>query len=376
MKQYFLSSSRTTVIATGVLTLLIAVRGKAQEGAAVTCGEFVRCGAPTHEHAAAGRGLTCLRRFGDKIYIGYGNWDRNTGPVGVLCYCLKRELFERGPMLATEAIDQMRVMAGNLYVLEVDSTSWIVGSSHVHAFDGKNWRKTRIPYAQHIFDMTEHCGRLYVAYQHMARQQVGRHRVCVIDPERGFQADSFGQPESGRFTRMVTIGDRMVVFPVRSPASIFDGEVWADMEKDGRVGSVVTAAEAGERLCLIVCNAGKYHGIRGGATLWAMTEACVEVRKIDPPPGSVVDVKYYNGQFYVLSRSQDLCGAIGCRDREWRASIHATVDGEVWTDVAKACLDARPLSLELGSNRCFVGLDNGELWARSYLAPWPEAEHR
>jgi len=120
-------------------------------------------GQPTADKRVAARKINELMLFEDRLYLGHGDWFKNTGPTDVIYYDFARREFIKEYTVDEEAIVRYRRYGNRLYLPGTDSKeSWEFGSLYVHEASG--WKKHRtIPRSVHVFDFAEFAGRWYVA---------------------------------------------------------------------------------------------------------------------------------------------------------------------------------------------------------------------
>ena len=120
-------------------------------------------GQPTADKGEVARKINELMLFGDRLYLGHGDWHKNTGPTDVIYYDFDREEFVKEFTVDEEAIVRYRRCGNRLILPGTDSTeSWEFGNLYVHEASG--WKKYRtIPRGLHVFDFAEYTGRWYVA---------------------------------------------------------------------------------------------------------------------------------------------------------------------------------------------------------------------
>lgn len=115
------------------------------------------------QSSARGRSIATLSPFGSRLFLGYGDFTDNTGPITPVAYAVERAAFEAGPPLETEELLDFQVHAGRLFAAELDPRGdETLGS--VFRFDpGADWREMPdIPDAVHTFGMAEFGGQLFV----------------------------------------------------------------------------------------------------------------------------------------------------------------------------------------------------------------------
>ena len=114
-----------------------------------------------------------LQTWQGRIYLGYGDWDINKGPVRIWYYTPTAGVFvsetvyvsETRPtaLVDEEAIDRYVIISGDLYIPGTDPLdSWNFGNFYRN--DGTGWVKYRtIPLGIHAFDLASYGGELFVA---------------------------------------------------------------------------------------------------------------------------------------------------------------------------------------------------------------------
>ena len=120
-------------------------------------------GRPTADKGAVGGRINELMIFEDRLYLGHGDWHRNTGVTDVVYYDFRQQEFVKEFTVDDEAVVRYRRYGNRLFLPGTDSTeSWEFGNLYVH--DAQGWKKHRtIPRGLHVFDFAEYGGRWYVA---------------------------------------------------------------------------------------------------------------------------------------------------------------------------------------------------------------------
>lgn len=103
----------------------------------------------------------CL--YGNKLYVGDGDYSSNTGPVKVMAYDLASGKWETSGTLPDEAIRRFIILNGKLTVPGTDPRAdWDFGNYYV--FENGTWTTVRtIPEGIHNFDMIEFDGKIFAA---------------------------------------------------------------------------------------------------------------------------------------------------------------------------------------------------------------------
>jgi len=104
-----------------------------------------------------------LEVFDDRIFIGMGDYDANTGPIDIVNYNTLTGQFETPYANApTEATEAIRNLDGHLYVLMTDPQGY-EGPAFVHSYQGSYNIAATIRSSAHYFDLTKQGNRLYLA---------------------------------------------------------------------------------------------------------------------------------------------------------------------------------------------------------------------
>ena len=132
-------------------------------------------GNPVAAEDYSARHIWDLQTWQGRIYLGYGDWDINKGPVRIWYYTPTASVFfsetvyvsETRPaaMVDEEAIDRYVIIDDDLYIPGTDpisTNSWDWGNFYHN--DGAGWVKHRtIPLGIHAFDLASYGGELFVA---------------------------------------------------------------------------------------------------------------------------------------------------------------------------------------------------------------------
>lgn len=96
-----------------------------------------------------------------KLYLGAGDYSRNTGPTSIWCYDIKSEEWLRSGMVNDEAILRFVKIGNELMAPGTDpKEGWMLGNYYVLKEDG--WETVRkIPKAVHMYDIVEFDGGLF-----------------------------------------------------------------------------------------------------------------------------------------------------------------------------------------------------------------------
>ena len=130
-------------------------------------------GNPIADRPYTARGIRDLQVWRGRVYLGYGDWYANLGPIDIWYYDpIASDFFTETVYVSPErpaapvdeeSIDRYCVIDGDLYIPGTDPRdSWDFGNFYRN--DGTGWVKKRtIPAGLHAFDMRRFQGWLFVA---------------------------------------------------------------------------------------------------------------------------------------------------------------------------------------------------------------------
>ena len=118
----------------------------------------------------------------NRVYLGYGDYHRNVGPVTVTYFDPVSGRFIDEATLPEEQISRFHIFDGLLYIPGLDSKeSWEFGS--FYRWQTTGWQKYRtIPNGVHVFEITKFQGKLFVSIGTSAQTQP--HNLISADDGR------------------------------------------------------------------------------------------------------------------------------------------------------------------------------------------------
>ena len=129
---------------------------------------FVDLGVPTAVAAqttAFGKRIHGLRDFDGRMFIEYGDWNANTGPIKLLCWDPATSTFVEEHELATEQV-RYRVIGTSLWALCMDPRGSNPPSYARRSAGSTTWTEVALPVEPvHVLDVAELNGVLYLATQ-------------------------------------------------------------------------------------------------------------------------------------------------------------------------------------------------------------------
>ena len=121
---------------------------------------------PAHEYYSHtnSRSIRKLKAFDNKIFMGLGDWDANTGPVKILYYDTITGKIETSGTINDEAVGDFNIIDGNLYTTGRDPRdAWEYGSYYVYNIENNNWDKhMHNTGCIHVFDIEKYHDKLFM----------------------------------------------------------------------------------------------------------------------------------------------------------------------------------------------------------------------
>jgi hypothetical protein len=285
-----------------------------------------------------GRKIIELEAIGDEVYVGYGDYGANTGPI-TLSKTEEGGGYSPIATLATEAVMRIQSIGGKVVVPFTDPRS----SEDIAS--GEPWLTNSSLGATHAYDaVTRSGGDVWVAGSKDRSAMLWR----SVDGGTSWQIALEIAPTRAEYCRFyfaATYRSNLVVQPKCDfstyPAYSFDGSSWSEVPGL----------------------------ISGRATGWNPVEFSGQLLLQSGPPGSLSDLIAYDGarvtsllpvlDYEVVGNS---VYALTRRGRLMRTSDLAT-----WTEVATAPRDAS--SLAVHGRDVLVGTEGSEVWKSQNLVP-------
>lgn len=312
----------------------------------------------------------------DGIFLGSGDWERNTGPAPIwrLGYARDGQVqITEDYVVYGEAAERLRAIGGALYVPDMDPREdWNWGNLYIRS--AETWRKQRtIPNGIHTFDVREWRNKLYVT----CGTTLGAAIFTSADDGASWtrvSCDPVALVRELRFQQMCPVGEELLIMPAAANQGVWvlrpDGvlqprrlEVFPGVKTMSRVtatrlepfagGAVYTTSWfIGQENIFMDANGKPQH-----RPLYFLTDLqhgamAVELFK----EANVMDVKIEDGLCWVLTAAPEGEG--------FRGDIHSSPDLKIWQHIAGFSAEAVPWSMARLGDSFFIGLG-----ARSFKTP-------
>jgi hypothetical protein len=315
------------------------------------------------------KGIKCLKAWQDRIYIGYGSWSQNRGPVCINYYSPTDTKFvtetvyvdsenQNEIFLLEDSIDHYAVIWKKLYITGTDpmpnpnetkDQSWEWGNFYRN--DGDGWIKYRtIPNGVHNFDMIKKDGDLFAAIG------IGSEGVPLLRSADNGQnwVDAIGSSSIKRFNHLFKINDALYaitskgdpgkVYKYDNATQLFIETSWNLMPGDP--GAVACIATTDERI---------YYIKKGHNKVYTALpeEDGVELTKHNPDE-KIWDLKTKDQLLYMLATVEDgdnykagICKVVGTKNK-----------GNVYTT-----LPSEAISMEILNGTIYLGTKSGIIYS-------------
>jgi len=341
-------------------------------------------GNPIAGEEYSARHIWDLQTWRGRVYLGYGDWGANLGPVDIWYYtptatCFISETVYVSPTrpiarVDEEAIDHYVVIDGDLYIPGTDpKESWEWGNFYRN--DGTGWVKYRtIPGGVHCYDMAGYHGELFAGL-HATGAALMRSTNGGLTWTAAL-SEVVGYPHFHAFYEL----DDML-FVVEGLA----GDPWQPVVHRYQAPWFVTTT-----IALVPDRPADWVHIYGGVTTfggtalyvpWFWDEAITCTRPITAlyqaqPWQDGQHVAFFDGKHprdvvvagdwvYVLDAGGPRC-VWGSRPPDpagYTATVYASPDLATWLPVTAAHLPDTPNALEILGGYAYVGTYNGDIYA-------------
>ncbi len=126
--------------------------------------DYTELGIPLKEYYAMGTVSRCawdIEVYNNRLYVGSGDYDKNSGPVNMFYYDIKNKEWVSDGVLPDEEISRLFIFEDKLVASGIDpKDNWDYGN--FYSCDTEGWKTNRnIPGGIHNFDMVNFDGKLF-----------------------------------------------------------------------------------------------------------------------------------------------------------------------------------------------------------------------
>jgi hypothetical protein len=317
-------------------------------------------GNPIKDEPASARKIKDLQAWQGRVYLGYGDWNKNLGPVNVWYYQPDPCGFINEATLDDEnAIDRYVVIGDDLYIPGTDPReSWDYGNFYRNCNDGEGWQKFRtIPNGVHNFDMEKYKGKLFAA---LGTDGTHKEYALQYSEDDGNTWTSAVDAVSYRFLNLFKMNGKL--FAVAKDSTLYrfncteskftvrDTRLAPDWPSDSYTVKRVT--EVSDDVVLYIVNSSDV----SSPSIYKLQPG-EDGRKVPFFDGkNPCDIVAVNGRVYVLTE-----------ETSNTATVYTSTDLDNWTHVGSSfnCSGYSPKSLAIMGNYYYVGNTNGDMWADS-----------
>ena len=110
------------------------------------------------------RGIKALKAYDNKIFMGLGDYDKNTGPVKIIYYNTLTDKIESSGTLYDEEVKEFKIINDKLYTVGTDPRDdWGYGNYYIYNVETNIWDKYMFNDGWiHIFDIEGHNDKIFM----------------------------------------------------------------------------------------------------------------------------------------------------------------------------------------------------------------------
>lgn len=324
-------------------------------------GSFVLVGLhpdATNQSTGTGRTLAALAGFNGKLYAGFGDYNANTGPIGLRPFNPATGTFgSRLLNSQTDALYLFREIGGRLYAPDIDPVAGeSTGGYAVGSVNGatESWQHKSPVQVTHMYDIAAYGDSLWMAGSQGNNAVVWRSTDAGTNWSLSLSVPPSGSYSYVRIYGMGVYSNRLYVdvdAEARTRSHVFDGSGWSDGPALCPGGSFMSnpGVVAG---CMVYqsfeCGLGasRLYKFDGTSAAYVGTNSFFDYKIAGDRLYGLVGVYVPGGG----SAGMTLTGTL----------VQCTADLVNWEPVAAAPLAARSLALVNGG--LFLGGLNGQLW--------------
>jgi hypothetical protein len=317
-------------------------------------------GNPIPNEPDSAREIKDLQVWQGRVYLGYGDWKNNLGPVNVLYYQPNPGGFIEETTLDDEnAIDRYVVIDDDLYIPGTDpKESWEYGNFYRNCNDGNGWQKFRtIPNGVHNFDMEKYKGKLFAALG-----TDGDHKEYALQysEDGGNTWTSAVDAVSSRFLDLFKMNGKLFAVAKNSTLYRFNST-------DSKFAVIKT--RLAPDLPPHPYSVKRVTEVNDDVVLYIVKSAEVSspsIYKLQPDEDGR-KVPFFDGK-----KPRDIVAVNGCvyvltEATSHYATVYKSTDLDNWTQVGSiiGCNGYSPESMAVMGNYYYVGNANGDMWVDS-----------
>ena len=287
----------------------------------------------SRQPSRGGRRISTVEYLDGQVYVGFGDWGRNTGPIAVSSWEVETGAWRFHYEAATEAIERFRRIGGDLLLPYVDP----VEGGGADFARGPGWREERAGEGAgeafyHVFDAAETEAGLF-----LIGTRYGSGEALVRHWDGRSWSDSLlleGRPDWFWFGAV--LDGELVVQSREQGAFRYDGEAWRARPPLFASSSTRAVVSAGDRVAGIS---------RGGRGHLQVSDG--ERYRWDPRNDAIdLNLDQASGWVYLLRRG----------------ALERSRDLEAWETVSTE-LPVNATAVDVGGGFAWIGTARGQLWA-------------
>ena len=326
---------------------------------------YVELGIPSEEQYPTGiraRSPWDMAVWDGYLYVGGGDFDANTGPLGICRMNLETLSWETSDLLPEEEFNRFRVVNGQLTVPGIDpKEGWELGNYYV-LNDGTWTQKRVLPDGVHAFDIVEYDGKIFAGLgvpdgvSPIVVSLDGGETFTPVEIKKNGEVVDTTSQDTVRVYDFFTYGDRLYAsFIYGNPAPMVyelyryeDGCFTYDNKWAGKVARRAISYR-------MICEKAEYGGRLYLATgnLYVTTDLNEMTTVSFPYSASVFDLAIENGKLYALCARRQDDGNV--RISVWRKNGNSPTN---FVQLFNFSYPIAPLSLAVNDGAFYIGMSD------------------
>lgn len=318
------------------------------------------------------RSVHDLHLFEGRVYVGFGDWNRNRGPIQIWSFPADTggttTEFVKEFTVDDESVDIFRDYNGKLYVPGIDSADkvddqWALGNLYIKE-NGK-WRKLRtVPNGIHVLDAAALGKTLYVS----TGTETGAALFASKDDGQTWTRCQGPGAQEGGFSEILPVKETLFVTSFQPKLGAYQCRN-TTIERlflplatgyNGNRGEIYRLRQYGDGAVYTLCS---WREEKNHQPLYWLSDLNEGARLIEAfKDKQVRDIVVRNKVCYVLCGSPVNQEENVQEPSSFTAEIFSSANLKDWTQEARLTMPALPNALEVADKAFFIGLANSKPW--------------
>lgn len=318
------------------------------------------------------RAINDLKAYDDKIFMGLGDYDVNTGPVKIIYYDTKTEKIVSSGTIPDEEVLWFNIIDNQIYTTGADPRdSWGYGSYYIYDKDTNVWKQTKLNNGWiHVFDIEKFNDKMFMS----GSVQSSAHSIIQVSYDGG---KTFENVNLYKGDVVVPANQNMRCYNLAKSGDDLYGYVYFSESGTDRYSGIYKYDEVNNKFIYIygtpplsypsygVTNATWYNWIHFTNTVYKdnfifVSGYLYKIHKTEDDSisfekittnitGPIQDTIIVNDVLYILSYKYNSTSKV------FETKIYSTTDLVNYNLVYECTLDALPFTIEYHDNNFYIG---------------------